>query len=280
MISFDEWHKTHARTFSLVASDYDETLAPLAVGRMSERTLEAVERLRRLDIPFVVSTGRGRAAIHSILDAHGIDHHGIYISAYNGAEVVRAEDNAEILSRRLDPSLARNILSTAAAYDVVAVPYRADTAFVEYPEEYAERDEAWTHGMIVDKLDVDSFDEVPPSKILLVGKNDELRRISHALKSQHATATEIVFSTPELVEINASGVTKGWALRALATHLGIDPENTLAFGDNENDVALLAQAGLGVAVANAVPGAQAAADVCAPSCADDGFAYVIERLFS
>ena len=46
-------------------------------------------------------------------------------------------------------------------------------------------------------------------------------------------------------------MTKGSGLAFVAEHLGFAPEQTVAFGDGENDVELLEWAGFGVAVANA-----------------------------
>ncbi|MCW2812042.1 MAG: hypothetical protein JWP61_2500 [Friedmanniella sp.] len=58
-----------------------------------------------------------------------------------------------------------------------------------------------------------------------------------------------------------AGVTKGTGLREALAELGISPHNTIAVGDAENDHAMLAVAGLGVAVANAVESLRRRADL-------------------
>jgi len=60
---------------------------------------------------------------------------------------------------------------------------------------------------------------------------------------------------------------------------GIDPQRTLAFGDNHNDIPMIVQAGLGVAVGNAVPELLAAADRVTGTCEDEGVADVLDELF-
>lgn len=50
-----------------------------------------------------------------------------------------------------------------------------------------------------------------------------------------------------------------------------------AIGDGGNDAAMLREAGLGVAMGNAIPEALAAADEVAPTNAEDGFADFVER---
>ena len=67
-------------------------------------------------------------------------------------------------------------------------------------------------------------------------------------------------------------------LLALAEHLGIAPGETMAIGDNSNDVPMIRAAGLGVAVANASEEARAAAGyVCDDDNNAGGVAEAIER---
>ena len=81
-----------------------------------------------------------------------------------------------------------------------------------------------------------------------------------------------------LIEISAVGVDKGATLAELATDLGIEPAEVLAFGDMPNDIPMLTWAGL----AYAVEGGHAAALAATPNrtapLAEDGVAQVIESL--
>ena len=63
------------------------------------------------------------------------------------------------------------------------------------------------------------------------------------------------------VEVSAQGADKGAALALLCAHLGIAMEDVCAIGDNGNDIGMLSEAGLGVAMRNAAPAVVAAADV-------------------
>lgn len=85
-------------------------------------------------------------------------------------------------------------------------------------------------------------------------------------------------SISENIEINDARAHKGAALLALAAHLGLRREDTYAFGDGLNDLSMLREAGLGIAMANAEPEAKAAADLITRSCDEDGVAYAITRL--
>ena len=72
-------------------------------------------------------------------------------------------------------------------------------------------------------------------------------------------------------------VSKGRALAVLAKYLGVRQMETAAIGDNENDMEMLAWAGLGMAMGNATPQVQAVADCVLPPISEDGAAYGIER---
>lgn len=71
---------------------------------------------------------------------------------------------------------------------------------------------------------------------------------------------------------------KGLGLRDLCEHLQIDLSETIAIGDNFNDVGMLREAGLSAAVANAVPEIKEMCDyVCTADHNEGAVAEVIER---
>jgi hydroxymethylpyrimidine pyrophosphatase-like HAD family hydrolase len=87
-----------------------------------------------------------------------------------------------------------------------------------------------------------------------------------AVGYHHDTVT---FAPPE--------TSKGHALRWLAADRGIPIESTLAIGDYENDVSLLAAAGIGIAMGNAVMSVKRVARAVVSDNENDGVAEAIER---
>ncbi len=79
------------------------------------------------------------------------------------------------------------------------------------------------------------------------------------------------------VEINQKDAHKGAALQALAAHLGVPRERTLAFGDGLNDLTMLRDAGIGIAMANACPEAKEIACAITASNDEDGVAQGIDQ---
>ena len=85
-------------------------------------------------------------------------------------------------------------------------------------------------------------------------------------------------SVPGNVELNRRDAQKGAALQWLTAYLGLAPSQTVAFGDDLNDVSMLRAAGVGVAMGNACPEARAAADYVTESCDENGVARALDRL--
>ena len=91
---------------------------------------------------------------------------------------------------------------------------------------------------------------------------------------------EISSSGADFVEITAPEAEKGQAVERLASQLGIDRVDTVAFGDQMNDLGMLRWVRSGYAMENAHPEILAATDLRAPHHDDDGVAQVIEDLLN
>jgi len=79
------------------------------------------------------------------------------------------------------------------------------------------------------------------------------------------------------IEINSREATKGRALKKLAEHLEIPVSQTMAFGDDTNDITMLKAAGIGVAMGNADKEVKRAADFVTDGCDDNGVARAIKE---
>ena len=87
----------------------------------------------------------------------------------------------------------------------------------------------------------------------------------------------VLKSAPYFLEILDKRVTKGTGVKSLADALGIQPEEVMAIGDQENDIAMIEYAGVGVAMDNAIPAVKEAANFITKSNLEDGVAYAIEK---
>ena len=84
-------------------------------------------------------------------------------------------------------------------------------------------------------------------------------------------------SVPNNIEINDPCANKGAALKFIADMIHIPMSDTLAFGDGSNDITMIRNAGVGVAMANAIDEIKNAADYITRSCDEDGVAEGIKK---
>ena len=85
----------------------------------------------------------------------------------------------------------------------------------------------------------------------------------------------VVRSSAYYAEIVNKGVSKGEGLKKLAQILGVTIPETMALGDAENDLSILKEAGLSVAMGNAVPAVKAVCDVETGTCEENGWAQAL-----
>lgn len=75
---------------------------------------------------------------------------------------------------------------------------------------------------------------------------------------------------PDFTDITAKGADKGEGIITMATHFGIDPQFTIAFGDGGNDTPMIKAAGIGVAMGNALESLKNEANHTTTSVDNDG----------
>ena len=83
---------------------------------------------------------------------------------------------------------------------------------------------------------------------------------------------------PEFTDITANGADKGKGILAMARHEGFDVSRTIAFGDGGNDTSMILQAGIGVAMGNAIEELKQQADYVTTSVDEDGILNALQHL--
>ena len=112
--------------------------------------------------------------------------------------------------------------------------------------------------------------------ISIVGPTEKKYRIMHEL-TQNIHTVYVTSGAPRLIEISDRHSGKHNGLKEVLRFLGISMEETIAFGDGDNDSEMLAEAGLGVAVLNATERCKEAADLVIGDYLDDSVAEFLEE---
>ena len=118
------------------------------------------------------------------------------------------------------------------------------------------------------------------AKIVFGDMREEAIQLLDRLLTTHERADEFDFIRSErtLYEMLPKGTNKGAALLKIAEILGIDRKNTIAVGDYFNDIPMIREAGVGIAVANARTLVKEAADMVTVSNSESAIAKIIEEL--
>lgn len=270
--------------YKMLVSDLDETLLN-DDGTVHADNLAAIKTAVAHGFKFVPNTGRSFNSVQALLKTLGLyDQAGQYVISYNGAAIVENKDNQVLLTRGMDRELAAQIFRAGLVNDQVDVHiYTVDTLFI-YNISPTDKQYMAERGVPYELMASDDLaflaNEQPVMKVIFEHPDQAVReQIRDAvLAAVGADAVEATFSSSRYVEFNTKGVDKGSASLLLGEKLGIQRDEIIAAGDNNNDLKMLTAVGLGVSVANGIPAVQEAAAVVTERTNNEGaIAAILEK---
>lgn len=81
-------------------------------------------------------------------------------------------------------------------------------------------------------------------------------------------------------EVSIAGVTKSSGMELIIRHLGFSKDDIIAFGDGPNDIDMIAYAGIGIAMGNAVEEVKQVADKVTAPVGEHGIAKALQELYA
>lgn len=270
--------------YKMLVSDLDETLLN-DDGTVHADNLAAIKTAVAHGFKFVPNTGRSFNSVQALLKTLGLyDQAGQYVISYNGAAIVENKDNQVLLTLDMDRELAAQIFRAGLVNDQVDVHiYTVDTLFI-YNISPTDKQYMAERGVPYELMASDDLaflaNEQPVMKVIFEHPDQAVReQIRDAvLATVGADAVEATFSSSRYVEFNTKGVDKGSASLLLGEKLGIQRDEIIAAGDNNNDLKMLTAVGLGVSVANGIPAVQEAAAVVTERTNNEGaIAEILEK---
>ena len=123
-----------------------------------------------------------------------------------------------------------------------------------------------------------SIGNIKANKVIILADESELTRIRPALAQYLGDEASITKAVPGMLEVLPFGASKGEGVRRLLDHYNIALDETVAFGDGENDIEMLELVGLGIAVDNAKAALKDVAQLITLSNNDDGVGSVLELI--
>ena len=246
--------------YKLIACDLDETLLD-DNHRIAKKNCDAIKKAReKYGIKFVLATGRGVKQVRYELEELGLN--GLedeYVISFNGAVLSENKDNKIFQFNGL-------------TIDTVYI-YNADDA--QKQKLKRQRIDA----VYFEKPDIEFLKDKPICKMLYQSNDlNFLMSLEKELSSIVAGCVTVSYSSNQYMEFNALGIDKGKGLIDLANKLGIDIKDTIAIGDNYNDISMLKASGLAVGANNAAEDVKNICDYVTMADNNEGVvAEVIER---
>lgn len=254
----------------LLAMDLDGT-AVNRQGHLGEKTKAALTRARSLGHRVVFATGRRDIDMFSFWPESAFAD---YLLLNNGGKLIRTSDKAVLFNETIPPEAARTlILHCLEAHwqlHVISADYWGVNRWNAGLQEYI--DYLGTSPVCYHRLT-----QTPWQSVEGFMATADRARICEWI-TQQALPLSFTPSEDTCTDIMAQNISKWNGLRRLMALLGISAEQVIAAGDYTNDLPMIQSAGIGVAVANALPEVKAAADfVTEQDCDHDAAAEIIER---
>ena len=235
----------------ILFTDIDDTLLNKDKS-VSKENREAIRRLLEQGHYFVLMTGRPIATGRIVIRELELTQPGCYMAAYNGGVIYDCAAGRILSERTLPMEVTKELIDEAHKEGIYVQTYQRDTIITEKDGKELEfyLSNAVMRYQLVDDL-FSSLDKEPNKVILInVDDTDRLRQFqeSHSYLEERSNS---FFSHDEFLEYCPKGLNKGSGVHYISSFLGIPMENTVAVGDERNDIAMVCAAHVGVAVKNA-----------------------------
>lgn len=272
----------------LLASDLDGTI--VYNNDITEIDLEAVQKLKQTEIKFVVCTGKTYAMTKDICQqlepAYGI--------FGNGTQIINVQTGKEIIRNTITNAQVMNCLEIAKKHHLHIHIYTEHKIIVQENLNYMAYRNYILYKDQVEFEIVDSMEnyikEQNPNilKLILSGEKELLKVKNEIEAKEKLTAIRIkkcgqyidkvVSKEYEYLDIVPKHITKYQALMQLSIYLGIPMEQIMAIGDNINDIEMIKNAGIGVAIGGSYKRVQNVASyVTKNTVKTGGFAEAIDK---
>ncbi len=262
-----------ANRISALISDVDGTLVT-DDKVLTERTLAAVNELRSALIAFTIISSRSPRGLRGLINSLHIT---TPIAAFNGGAIL-APDASVIEEHVLSPELARQALNLLSSYGVEVWLFSGvDWLARSLSSPYVDLEK---RSVGFEPTVVDEFGEALDRAYKIVGVSDDFSLLSRCegdIRRVFADRASVARSQRYYLDITDLKANKGTAVLTLSKLLGIPVTEIAVIGDGANDIAMFKRSGLSIAMGNAAPEVQSAANLVADSNQKEGFSMAVER---
>ena len=287
--------------YKLVAIDLDGTMLN-QYGIITEKTKKAISKAQEKGVEVMIASGRAITSVKRF--SKEINSNKYFISG-NGAITYDIKNNKILYENILSKTKALKIIKICEENSIYYNVYTENGIIAKnlcyntlyyYKDNLTKPDENRTHINIVENV-YDYFEQ-REEKILKIMICDEHKTVFNSivrklkelseievLEVSHMSRKIIKQGTDEIAleyfytEVSAKDVDKWNALEEIIGLMNISKEEVVTIGDNANDLKMITNAGLGVAMGESAPYVKQSADIIAPTNDEDGVAIILNKIF-
>ncbi len=256
----------------LIATDMDGTLLN-SNGEVSPLFYELFEELKSLNVTFVAASGRQYYSIINKLKPIKDD---IIVIADNGA--LTMQNDVEIQTTDIDRQTYLELIDiTKKLEDSQVILCGRKKGYLEdYGEEFENLfSKYYDRYEVVKDLSMVTDDKC--LKIAICNKKGAEKHLYPKLKHLE-NRLKIRVSGKIWLDLNHNLANKGYALQQIQQNLNIPPEETMVFGDYNNDLEMMSKASYSFAMQNAHPDLKEAAKYITKSNNDNGVEHIMAKM--
>ena len=262
-----------AHPISAVLADIDGTLVTKEKV-LTDRAIEAVNRLRERGIVFTLCSGRSPRGMRMMVEPLRLT---MPMAAFNGAVIVLPD--LSVLDERAIPGyVVPAIVEAIEAHGLDVWIYSATDWYVR--DRQAPRVDREASTTQAEPTVVASFDGVLGGVVKIVGVSNEHDKVAACeaeLQREFGTQVSAGRSQPYYLDVTHPTANKGTIVERLARYLKMPAEAIATIGDQPTDVLMFQRSGLSVAMGNAHEDVQRQATYVSASHQDEGFARAIDE---
>lgn len=243
-------------------TDLDNTLLTTD-KKITPKTRQALDSWLEDGNYIAFSSGRPLESVLAVVRENNLVHDNVYAIGFNGALIYHIKSGKKITEKPLSLEQVKKIYQVAKANNIYCHTYDDDNILVPYD---GKEIQFYTRTVKLPIKVLDDFENevtIPPYKFLCIDLDEtgKLDLMIEKLKEANVEGLVTVKSNSKYLEVFSDKSGKGSAVIELADHLGVDVRDTIAAGDEQNDISMIQAAGLGIAMCNGRDIVKESADV-------------------
>lgn len=268
--------------YKIVFVDIDDTLN-VRNKEITEKTKDVMKKLKEKGITVVINTGR---SLEYAIDRSKTANLSQYVVSSNGSEVYDYKNKKIIFSKNIPKDTVRKIYEYSKSANLFVILDSYEKKFKNTEVDITGKSPAYLFHDIEEVLKDNEI-----TQIILVSNNFERMKIIPELFKEKYSDVHVVYSSREIIEnqrntkkyyshdIVANNISKSTGIVELLDYLNIDPEESIAIGDDVVDIPMFDVVNLKIAVVDGSKQLTSKADILCPSAKEDGVATILEKLF-